>query len=146
VTTAVRTILTGVDESSNAQQALRWAVTIAERFEAEVVAVHAVGLLARIGDGPPVPSQQHLDQLLSAFETDWSAFLDAAPVRSRRLFLDGPAVEVLLRVVEEVGGDLLVVGRKGSGGGAELVLGSVSHQLAERAPCPVLIIPAAAPS
>ncbi len=38
------------------------------------------------------------------------------------------------------GADLLVVGSRGHGGFASLLLGSVSTQLAQHAPCPITII------
>jgi nucleotide-binding universal stress UspA family protein len=40
-----------------------------------------------------------------------------------------------------VGADLLVVGSRGYGGFRGLLLGSVSQQCAQHAPCPVVIIP-----
>lgn len=50
---------------------------------------------------------------------------------------EGPAAHVLARHAEHA--DLLVVGTRGRGGLAGLVLGSVSQWLVARAPCPVLV-------
>jgi nucleotide-binding universal stress UspA family protein len=50
----------------------------------------------------------------------------------------GPA---LVAACEEVGADLLVAGSRGYGPVARVLLGSVSTQLAHKAPCPVLVVP-----
>jgi nucleotide-binding universal stress UspA family protein len=53
----------------------------------------------------------------------------------------GHPCELLDRVVRDESAELVVVGRRGHGGFAELLLGSVPHTLAHHASCPVVIIP-----
>jgi nucleotide-binding universal stress UspA family protein len=63
---------------------------------------------------------------------------DATDVRVERKTVEGMAAQVL--VEEADGADLLVVGSRGHGGFAGLLLGSVSQQCAQHAACPVVII------
>ena len=102
---------------------------------------HAVGLLAHLGEGPPVPSHSHLEELRRAFESEWCALLQTSTVVRRLRLEDGPPVPVLLATAEQEAADLIVVGSRGVGGFPELLLGSTSHHVAERASQPVLIVP-----
>ena len=61
---------------------------------------------------------------------------DAARVRQR--VLRGHAARVLLNAAE--GADLLVVGCRGHGGFAGMLLGSVSQHVVAHASCPVVVI------
>jgi len=133
-------VLVGVDGSANARSALEWAVLLGERFGAEIVVVHAVGLLSHLGAGPAVPSQSHLDELRRTLETDWCAPLSRAGLKHRLLLVDGSPVRVLLETADREQVDLIVVGSRGSGGFAELLLGSTSHQVAQHSTRPVLIV------
>jgi nucleotide-binding universal stress UspA family protein len=135
-------LLAGVDGSANSEHALSWAIGLAAAFGAEVIAVHAIGLLTRLGDGPAQPSEQHLDELRRVFETDWCRPLDEVPITSQRILIHGDPVDVLLRAAREADADLIVVGRRGAGGWPERRLGSTSRQLAEHADRPVLVVPA----
>ncbi|WP_150118104.1 universal stress protein [Cellulomonas sp. B6] len=58
-------------------------------------------------------------------------------LRVEGVVAQGPAARVLAQHAERA--DLLVVGTRGRGGLAGLVLGSVSQWLVARAPCPVLV-------
>lgn len=138
---AISRIVAGMDGSDNSRRALVWAILLAQQFQAELVAVHAVGLLSRLGDGPPVPSHSHLDELRLEFERDWCAPVHASGVAHRLLLRDGPPVPVLVATAEQESADLVVVGRRGVGGFPELLLGSTSHHVAERANRPVLVVP-----
>jgi nucleotide-binding universal stress UspA family protein len=141
MTAKVERILVGVDGSQNGERALAWAMLLARRFAAELLAVHAIGLLAHLGDGPPVPSHAHLDELRRAFETEWCAPLLDSGIEYRLLCVEGAPVQVLLSVAEREGTSLIVVGSRGAGGFEELLLGSTSHQVAEHSSCPVLVVP-----
>jgi nucleotide-binding universal stress UspA family protein len=143
MTARLERILVGVDGSSNGTRALEWAMLLGRQSDGEVIAVHAIGLLAHLGPGPGVPSHAHLPELRQAFETESCAPLRNSPVPHRLLLIDGAPVRVLLSLAESEQIDVIVVGSRGVGGFPELNLGSTSHQLAEHADCPVLILPAA---
>jgi nucleotide-binding universal stress UspA family protein len=64
------------------------------------------------------------------------------PVEIRQSAVQGDAAEVLLE--HACGADLLVVGSRGYGGFERALLGSVSRHCVEHAPCPVVVVPAAA--
>jgi nucleotide-binding universal stress UspA family protein len=139
-------IVVGVDGSANSLAAVSWAAGLAEAMGAHVVAVHALGLLEHMAQDESVPAQPHRDEIRRRFEQEWCAPLDAAGVATRRLLRDGNAVSVLLAVAEEEHADLIVVGSRGLGGYPELLLGSTSTQVAQRARCPVTVFPSATPS
>ncbi|HEV2370016.1 MAG TPA: universal stress protein, partial [Acidimicrobiales bacterium] len=106
----IKRILVGVDGSSYSRAALEWAASLASATGAEVVAVHAVGLLEQLEGDAPVPAQSHRDEIRHLFERQWCAPLDAAGVRSRRVLRDGPPVLALRAAADEVDADLVVVG------------------------------------
>lgn len=137
----VTRVLVGVDGSDDARRALEWAMMFAQGFGAELLVLHAVGLLAQVGEEPPQPSQGHLDELRQAFEDDWCAPLAGSSIRRRLLLADGPPVLALLEAAEREAADLIVVGRRGVGGFPEILLGSTSHQVVERSRRPVVIVP-----
>jgi len=125
-------IVVGVDTSPESRAALDRAVELAKRAGSTVVVVHAVGLLEG-GSYTPHPDLAAIVD--SACErAGCPAELVADPVIE-----DGPAIGVLLRVTERVGGDLIVVGRRGVGL-TELPLGSTSAGVLDGATVPVLVV------
>ena len=71
-------------------------------------------------------------------QTVQQVFGDQPPAGLRRLVSEGGAAKVLLDASQ--GAIMLVVGSRGHGGFAGLLLGSVSSNVAEHASCPVLVI------
>ena len=109
---------------------------------AEVVAVHALGLLDQLEPGgPKVPTQPHREEIAERVGGAWTRPLADAGVTHRAVLHDGNPVDVVLRAIDEVGADLVVLGSRGVGGSPAQLLGSTSTQVAQQAPCPVTIVP-----
>lgn len=143
---AIKRIVVGVDGSPHAAAAMRWAIAMAKGMGPEVIAVFAIsppvyydtGLL-----GSTVPMQY--DETWRAgmkreFEDEWCAPLRESGVQYRTLLANGRAASVIGRVADEVDAEIVLVGRRGRGGVAELLLGSVSHELVLHSKRPVLVI------
>ena len=60
-------------------------------------------------------------------------------VRIERVLVGGSAADAILDAAKRA--DAVVVGSRGVGGFRGLVLGSVSHQVAHHARCPVVVVP-----
>jgi nucleotide-binding universal stress UspA family protein len=136
-------IVVGVDGSAVARRAVRCAVVLGELTGAEVVAVHAIGLL-EARHRPEDHGGAWRQRLALAVERDWAAPLARAQCPTRVELEDGAAEDVLLRVVGRERAGLLVVGSHGTGAGDPArALGSTSLRLLQTAPLPVLVVPPA---
>ena len=139
-------IVVGVDHSEGAKAALRFALEEAQLRHAKLRVVHAwqyayVGATGFEGSYPVIGGD--IKELRDASERDLDATLrEAIPETGtveieRRVVEDRPAAAL---VEESRGADLLVVGSRGHGGFAGLLLGSVGQQVANHAACPVVIV------
>lgn len=137
-------IVVGVDGSDCAALALRWAGEEARLRGAElhvVYAWHIAGLprpaTAEPGVAPPLADYER--QAGEVLDETVTAVLGADHgLTLRPQVHHGRAAEGLLAAAE--GADLLVVGSRGRGGFTGLLLGSVSAQCVQFAPCPVVVV------
>ncbi len=139
-------IVVAVDGSEPSVRAVRWTAEQAPKLGASVVAVHAleepvyaVPPMAAVSIGPLPPEVR--TEVRATLERDWCAPLAAAGVEHRAVLADGPPAAAIIQTARDEQADLVVVGRRGRGGFAELLLGSVSHQLAHHVGRPLVIIP-----
>ena len=137
---AIRRIVVGLDGSEHSRRAASWAASLASDVDADVVGIHALGLLHQTASGI-VASDTHRDEIAEELDASWcEPFRDAA-VRYRAELREGNPVTSLLELADEVDADLVVVGSRGTGGFPGLALGSTSSQVAEHARRPVVIVP-----
>jgi nucleotide-binding universal stress UspA family protein len=83
----------------------------------------------------PEPTQRTADDLLQIIKEELG---EEPPVVVQPHVKQGRPAEVLIN--ESTNADLLVVGTRGHGGFAGLVLGSVSQHVAAYAKCPVTVV------
>ena len=135
----VATVVVGFDGSSGAMAALRWAYGEAKLRKAPLRVIHAI---SSFNSYPSIAVDvgaihQHAAELLDTAVREVAG--DDQVDGIDRLLFDGSAAKVLVTAVDD--NDLLVVGSRGHGGFAGLLLGSVSQQCIQHAPCPVVVIP-----
>ncbi|MFI1654667.1 universal stress protein [Streptomyces sp. NPDC020472] len=138
-------VVVGVDGSPSSYAALRWAVRQARRTGAtlDVVGVHEVpgaGWSAPFADAA-FDEEQAVKALSEELGSALSRIGETPPLEQH--VVRGNPAEVLIEASARA--ELLVVGSRGRGGFASLLLGSVSQQCAVHASCPVVIVRADAP-
>ena len=137
-------IVVGIDGSENARHALSWAVEEGRLRHAALEAVHEWDSPMHIGFGGPIvtaptPYEDAARTLLDQAIASVPAAALPAPIT--KLAVRGSPAWALLETAKSA--DLIVVGSRGRGGFAGLLLGSVSQQVAQHAECPVVIVPGA---
>jgi len=132
----IEVIAVGYDHSADAAVAARFALRLAGATGARVVFLHAAGLRERFEHaeheaGPPAALVGLIAESgLPAARVDWRVE-------------DGDACTVLQRAaLDPVNADVVVVGTRGQGAHAGLLLGSTSLEMAEHSSVPLIIVPA----
>ena len=137
-------IVVGIDGSGPAQAALEWAVAEAMVRGAGLVVVHAWQQPATVLMSPYAPllaDPATLAETACKTLADSLAMVDLTGLAGEAdlRIVQGPAAPALIGAAKDA--TLLVVGSRGRGGFAGLLLGSVSQQVAHESTVPVVIIP-----
>ncbi len=145
----VRRIVVGVDGSAPAERALRAAIREAQAWDAEIFAVSGVPIASMTGALAWLPSAVDHEQVLGDIAEGLDVVVDrtladlpGTSVEVKRRVLDGTGAELLTEFSEAT--DLVVVGSRGRGGFAGLLLGSTSQAVLHHAKCPVMVVTARA--
>ena len=127
-------VVVGIDGSEGSNRALDWAAGQAVRT-GSVLEIHSA-----YGADYAFVTPSEVEQLLVKLIEEATAHAEkvAPGVVTRSVPDDGSPVKPLIEASE--GADLLVVGSRGLGGFAGLLLGSVGHKCALHAHCPVVVV------
>jgi nucleotide-binding universal stress UspA family protein len=132
-------ILFATDGSPDAVLAARAAVDLSTRTGSELHVVHA---------WHSVPSTrfeaflrgQLRREAEEVLDEQTSLIQDAGGVVAEAHLREGPAIDEILDLAEEIGANLIVLGSRGHSTVGRLVLGSVSEGVVHHAHCPVLML------
>ena len=135
-------VLIGYDGSAQSKKALEYGIDFAMHAGAELT---IVTVFSRV---PEYFGSPQYDDLVGRMANEARQAAEMAAEQARAVniekvnveVLEGSAAERLLAVAEARGCDCIVVGSRGRGEMAGLLLGSVSDRLAHHARVPVLIV------
>jgi nucleotide-binding universal stress UspA family protein len=151
-------IVTATDGSETADRAIDFAADLAARLGADLVLTHVVSSstlsASPTSRGHPQPDLTAMGRVenisISEVLTDTASDIldkarDRALARGARHVESeiraGSPAETIVAVAQEHQAEAIVLGRRGRGRLAGLLLGSVSQQVATMAHCPVILIP-----
>jgi universal stress protein A len=153
----VRKILVPIDFSEDSVDGLKYAVSLAQKTQAEIVALHVtqkeeadffLDLLAMMEGTPALnpPSSIPVDRLLHEKALDLYHFIDEVlknpgQVRIRRKVALGNRVERILGVVKEEKIDLVVLAIRKTSLFRYLMTRGKLIKMISKCPCPVLLKP-----
>ena len=135
-------ILIAVDASDESLRAAEYAIAMAARLEAELSALHVVVIPEYVSADVRHRLEGELklrgeSALRRARE---AAQAKAVPLHEQILTTTKSVVAAICTAAAHEGAGLIVLGTRGEGGVAKLMLGSVAAGVVREAPCPVLVV------
>jgi nucleotide-binding universal stress UspA family protein len=139
-------IVVGTDGSATAERAVQKAIALAKAVGAELIIVSAFNNRAPTGvaaagisidSGWVAAAQEGAEKV--ARDAAERAKSDGAPSVSYQAVAGDPS-EALVRVTQDQGADLLVVGSKGMQSTARFLLGPIANKVSRKVDCDLLIV------
>jgi len=139
----VHHMLVPIDFSPDAEQALDYAIALAQKLQAHVTLLHVIQLPLGVGADMGVwPSPAFFDELEAAIMGDMEGYLardTAAGLAGEMVVVPGVPFQEILDTAKKRQVDLIIMGTHGRTGLKHVLLGSVAEKVVRLAPCPVLI-------
>lgn len=136
-------ILACIDGSEGASKVIDTAITHASRWDADLHVIHVFQppvTLYALDMGVAVELDELEEAERAAVWAGVTGRLDESGLKWARVDRQGYPVSEITAAAQEIGADLIVVGSRGRGELASLVLGSTSHGVIQHAPCDVLVV------
>jgi nucleotide-binding universal stress UspA family protein len=138
------TVAVGTDGTDTAAKAVDFAIDLAQRYDARLVAISAYRpvsesrLKSEQKDAPEeiqwsINPTEDVDAILSDVEEK----AQEAGLKTTTVAGDGDPADVLVNFAEDQDADVLVIGNKGM---QRRILGSVPNSVAHKAPCTVIVV------
>ena len=141
----IKRILVPTDFSPPADEAFRVAHTLARATGAEVIVFHVARPPAVISEGGALLAKpgERPTNLWDRFQ-DIQSSDPRVRVEHRVIVSDTPSTAHVLKILDDLGCDLIVMGTHGHRGLRQVLFGSVTEEVVRRARCPVMVVKAPA--
>jgi nucleotide-binding universal stress UspA family protein len=137
----LKKILVPVDFSDCSDKALRYAISFARQFQAELFLLHVVETFYPPPELIMAESAAVEQKSLAEAEKELSRWKRrTGKIPGQSVVCRGSPQREIVSLAEENNIDLIVLGTHGRSGMAHLLLGSTAERVARHAPCPVLIV------
>lgn len=141
-----RSILVPVDESGQAESALRWGLLLGRMLGARITVLHVLHpmLVTHVGLVSSVPKKESVEHELERCARHWiegmvtraGGDLDEVQV----VIAYGESRYEILAALRRYETDLVVMGSRGTGGISRALLGSVATAVVRGSACPILVV------
>ena len=138
-------IVVAYDHSDLSKKALQMAMNLAKQDK--LIQLYVVTVMQPVR---PLPyssygyalalNRESQEKEFQAIRDEIEEELKTLPNKSKLMLLEGLPGQMIVEFVKEYDADLVVMGSRGLSGLKELFLGSVSHFVVQKAPCPVFIV------
>jgi nucleotide-binding universal stress UspA family protein len=149
----MRSILIAIDFSENAERALAAAKMIAEKDSTELLILHAYqpyiadvnvtpgNVMPGIGGTDFLTMTTELEEEFKTRLDGYAADLVAEGYNAKAIWALGSVQSAIEEAIDDHVPDMIVIGRTGTGGFLDKLIGSSATQIALHSPCPVLVVP-----
>ena len=142
----MKTILVPIDFSKNAETALFYAITLANKTQAKIILLHSFHINYTSGYVP----ENRIEEDIKESATRWNAALKKlfnkishhSKIHVECISTQNMAVDTILSTAKEKSVDLIIMGTRGINGKlSRQLFGTNSSKVIEQATCPVMAVP-----
>ncbi len=141
----IKRIMLATDFSTQARNALDYAVELSARLQAPLLMVSAFQIPmyplpegAFVAGGPAIA--EILDRVSNDLAAEKKLAIEKGAHEVTSLVVEGAPANELVRIAKEHAVDLIVIGSHGRGGFSRAILGSVADRVMRTAHCPVMVV------
>jgi nucleotide-binding universal stress UspA family protein len=148
----IKKILVPIDGSKHSDEAVDYALDLAEKYSAEIKLLTVAQPVVATGSMfltqlilPPTSTAIYVKEIEAAHKKMLAEALKKAKktkpnINISKQLVNGRPANKIVEIANKGNFDLIVMGSRGAGGIKEFFLGSVSDRVADEARCPVLLV------
>ena len=137
----MKRILVPTDFSANAENALYYAIEMAKKEKAIIILFHAYQLNDDGTDSLENLRKRNNEQAKIKLQSLTTIIEHAGGIKYECDIKEGNVVDSVLKAVTQTNSDLIIMGTKGESNLADIIFGSNTANIINKAKCPVITIP-----